>query len=176
MRMSKSTRTRRSAPDAANLNSTGAEVPMNTFDTSPIYTTSRDTTPLRPSRSLGRARPSVPDGWIANIPERPSNASPNIQSDGCTNCCFETWSRSGTVWISGKLLKRLLSMHHSSLLQRRQPRIEICLEQRRCLDARPDADTRAEFFDVPRLFVIGRPFWQVWTIRVSGCRETHPVG
>ena len=44
------------------------------------------------------------------------------------------------------------------------------------LTSGPKRHTRAEFFDVPRLFVIGRPFWQVWTIRVSGCRETHPVG
>ena len=34
----------------------------------------------------------------------------------------------------------------SSLLRRRQPRTEICLEQRRRLEARPIADTRAEFF------------------------------
>jgi hypothetical protein len=51
-------------------------------------------------------------GWIADIPEMPSKASPIIQSGGCTNCCLGTWSRSGTVWISGKPLKRLLSMHH----------------------------------------------------------------
>ncbi len=63
----------------------------------------------------------------------------------------------------------------SLLPRRRQPRVEICLEQRRGLDARSDTDTRAEFFDIPRLFVIGRPFWQVWAIRVSGCRETHPI-
>jgi cytosine/creatinine deaminase len=30
---------------------------------------------------------------------------------GCTNGCLGTWSRSGTVWTSGKPLKRLLSMH-----------------------------------------------------------------
>src|SRR5215469_9506804 len=71
-----------------------------------------------PMSQLGRRRTILygveigSSGWIADIPERPSKASPIIQSDGCANCCLGTRSRSGTVWISGKPLKRLLSMHH----------------------------------------------------------------
>jgi hypothetical protein len=37
----------------------------------------------------------------------------------------------------------------SSLLHRRQTRTEICLEQRRRLEARSNADARAEFFNMP---------------------------
>ena len=40
------------APDAANLNSTGAEVPMNAFNTSPIYTSLTDATTPRDAISL----------------------------------------------------------------------------------------------------------------------------
>src|SRR6516165_9425488 len=40
-----------------------------------------------------------------------------------------------------------------SRLQRRHPRMEISLHQRCRLAPRPKADARAEFLDLPRLFV-----------------------
>ena len=63
-------------------------------------------------RKFSLAKKGASTDATADIPERPSKALPIIQTDGCTNCCLGTWSRSGAVWISGKLLKRLLSMHH----------------------------------------------------------------
>jgi hypothetical protein len=39
----------------------------------------------------------------------------------------------------------------------------------------PTANKRAEFFNVPRLCVVGWPFRQVRTVRVAGLRETKPV-
>ncbi len=107
------------------------------------------------------ASSTVSSHWPISLASSCNGSSPGEpKTTSCTHCCRGT----GIPQPRSLAHSAAASAYRSDALPR-QSSAAVVIARR-----------LPEFLNVPRLFVVSWPFWQVWTVRVSGCRETHPVG